>query len=76
MNINKILINNSDGKPSTTMTAFVLGFVVVNLKLLASGLTIGGYAMAPFTGGEYGMALGALGAIYVLRRGQKETKDD
>ena len=55
------------------MTAFCLGFVVVNVKLLIAGLTIGSYQMAEFSGTEYGAAIAALGAIYVLRRsGDKE----
>jgi len=63
-----MLIKDSDGKPSVTMTAFVSGFLVVNLKLLLSGITIAGFKMAAFTGGEYAAALGALGTIYVMRR--------
>lgn len=66
--VEKFLIKNSDGKKSVTMTAFVLGFVIVNLKLIFSGMTIGGLNLAPFTGGEYAAAMSALGAIYVLRR--------
>jgi hypothetical protein len=53
---------------TTTMTAFVLGFIVVNAKLLLSGMTLGGLELAPFTGVEYAAAVSALGAIYVLRR--------
>lgn len=68
MNLNKILIKDSDGKPSVTMTAFVTGFIVVNTKLLISGLTIAGYTMAVFGGGDYAAALSALGGIYVIRR--------
>ena len=74
MNLNKILIKDSDGKPSVTMTAFVTGFIVVNLKLLASGLTIAGYDMSPFTGVDYSAAIGALGAIYVMRRSGDNTE--
>lgn len=40
MNLNKLLIKDSAGKPSVTMTAFVTGFVVVNAKLLLSGVTL------------------------------------
>lgn len=74
MNLNKLLIKDSDGKPSVTMTAFVTGFIVVNLKLIVSGLTLAGYKMAPFTGVDYSAAIGALGAVYVMRRsgGSKE----
>lgn len=76
MNLNKLLIKDSGGKPSVTMTAFVTGFVVVNAKLLLSGVTLAGYTMAAFTGGEYAAAVGALGAVYVLRRSsEKENKD-
>lgn len=63
-----MLIKDSDGKPSVTMTAFVTGFIVVNVKLLLSGVTLGGFTMAAFTGGEYAAALTSLGAIYVMRR--------
>lgn len=62
------LIKDSDGKPSVTMTAFVTGFLVVNAKLLLSGVTIAGFTITAFTGGEYAAAIGALGAIYVMRR--------
>lgn len=68
MNLTKLLLKDSSGKPSTTMTAFVLGFVVVNLKLILSGMEIGGLTLAPFSGGEYAAAVGALGAVYILRR--------
>lgn len=68
MDMNRILIKDSDGKPSVTMSAFVTGFIVVNAKLLLSGVTIAGFTMTAFTGGEYAAALSALGAIYVMRR--------
>ena len=68
MSLNKLLINDSSGKPSVTMTAFVLGFLVVNIKLLISGLTIAGYTMAIFGGGDYAASMSSLGGIYVLRR--------
>ena len=73
--IQKLLIKNSDGKKSVTMTAFVLGFVIVNLKLILSGMTIGGLVLAPFSGVEYAAAMSALGAIYVLRR-QTDKKNN
>jgi hypothetical protein len=76
MNLNKILIKDSSGKPSVTMTAFVTGFLVVNAKLLISGLTIAGYKMASFGGGDYSAAVAALGAVYVMRRstGKEESE--
>ena len=77
MNLNKLLIKDSGGKPSVTMTAFVTGFIVVNAKLLLSGVTIAGFTMTAFTGGEYAAAVGALGAVYVMRRstGNEQPKE-
>ena len=63
-----MLIKDSSGKKSVTMTAFVMGFIVCNVKLLVGGMTIGGLTINAFTGGEYAAAIGALGSIYVLRR--------
>lgn len=68
INFNSFLLTDTSGKKSATLTAFVLGFIVVNLKLLFSGMTVKGIELAAFTGGEYAASLGALGAIYVLRR--------
>ena len=68
MNINGLLIKDSGGKKSVTMTVFVLGAIVVHLKLILSGVTVSGFTMAPFTGGEYAAAIIALGGVYVLRR--------
>jgi len=64
----KLLLKDTSGKKSVTVTAFVVGFLVVNAKLIASGMTIAGLTLAPFTGGEYAAAIAALGAVYVLRR--------
>ncbi len=75
--MSKMLIKDSGGKPSVTMTAFCWGCFVVNLKLILSGMTIKGYTMAAFGGGEYAAAMGALGAVYVLRRATGESaKED
>ena len=76
MDLRKLMIKNSDGKRSATMTAFVLGFIVVNLKLILSGVTIGSVTLSPFSGTEYAASLAALGAIYVLRRGQGKEKEE
>lgn len=56
------------GEPSVTLTAFVTGFAVATLKLLLSGVTLGGLTLAAFTGGDYAAAVSAVGAVYVLRR--------
>lgn len=76
MDFRKLMLVDSSGKPSSTLTAFALGFVVVNLKLLLSGMTVGGFSMSVFSGTEYAAAVGALGAIYVLRRNTGKQESD
>jgi hypothetical protein len=76
MNVNKFLFKDSKGKPSLTATAFIIGFGVVNLKLIFSGFEIGNFKMALFSGGEYAAAVGALGAVYVLRRSTDTDKSE
>lgn len=56
------------GQPSVTVTAFIAGFLVACLKLVASGLTIGTVSIAQFSGGEFAAVVGALGAIYAARK--------
>jgi hypothetical protein len=74
--IGKTLFKDTAGNKSLTATAFIWGCFVVNIKLLASGLTFGGYTMSAFTGSDYGMALAALGAIYVLRRNASDNNNN
>jgi hypothetical protein len=69
----KLLIKDSGGAPSVTMTAFVVGFCVVNLKLLLAGVDFMGFKMSDFTGLDYSAAVSALGAIYVMRRNFGKT---
>lgn len=54
--------------PSVTLTAFVYGFAVCTLKLLLSGITVHGIQMAPFNGVDFAASVGALGAVYTLRK--------
>jgi hypothetical protein len=76
MNLNKFLFKDSKGKPSLTATAFIVGFVVVNLKLIFSGFEFENFKLALFSGGEYAAAVGALGAVYVLRRSTDTDKEE
>lgn len=66
--MNRFLVKDSTGKKSLTCTVFLFGSLICTLKLLISGLEIGGLKMAEFSGGEFAAAIGALGGIYVLRR--------
>lgn len=66
--MDKILLKNKQGDPSYTTTAFVIGVIIVNLKLILSGITVGSITLAAFGGGEYAAAMAALGGVYVLNK--------
>ena len=70
------MIKDSSGEKSVTMTVFVIGFIVVCLKLLVSDLDILGYHMSTFTGVDFAAAVTGLGGIYILRRKKKGNKDE
>ncbi len=56
-------------QPSVTLTAFVTGFTVAALKLLFSGVQITEkYKLPDFTGVDFAAVVGALGAVYAMRR--------
>ena len=65
----------NSNKPSVTTTMFVIGFIVATIKLLISGLSIGGFKASDFTGVDYGAAIAALGGIYTIHK-QRMFKDD
>jgi hypothetical protein len=82
--LSKLIIKDvKTGKPSYTVTAFVVGFLVVNAKLILSGITIADkFTFASFSGVDYAAAIAALGGIYVMRKNasiksdKDETKND
>ena len=63
-----LMIRDSSGRKSLTATAFIIGFIVVNLKLLLSSMTFLHYTSSTFTGIEYAAAIGGLSALYIGRR--------
>lgn len=63
-------------KPSVTLTAFVIGFLVCTFKLLVSGLKTDIITFEQFSGVDYGAALAALGGIYVLRKKDSIKKEE
>ena len=60
--------NSKTGKPSYTLTIFLIGGLVINIKLLLSGITICGYTSSVFTGVDYSAAMAAIGGIYSLNK--------
>lgn len=66
-------------QPSVTLTAFVSGFTVAVFKLLMSGVQITAtYKFPEFNGVDFAAVVGALGAVYAMRRtpsSGEETKE-
>ena len=62
------LFKNADGSPSITATAFTVGFMICSFKPLISGVVIKGITLGAFSGGDFAVAIAALGGVYVLRR--------
>lgn len=63
----KYLISNPNGTPSVTKLAFITAFIIVNIKLMLSGISIGSFTIPTFTGTDYAMILGTLSATYIFR---------
>jgi hypothetical protein len=73
----KFILNDlKTGKPSYTVTAFVIGFWIINIKLLFSGVHLTDkIKMSDFSGMDYATAAAAIGSIYVLRKNKTIEKD-
>lgn len=69
------LRNPNSGEKSVTMTLFVVGFLVSTLKLLTSGMVIANVHLGTFSGSDFAMAVGALGAIYAARKHSDNLTD-
>jgi hypothetical protein len=69
-------IKDNNGKPSVTLTAFVVGFIIVCAKLIFSGIQINDkLKLAEFDGTDFGVAIAALGAVYTLRKNSKKDEE-
>lgn len=73
----KFILNDlKTGKPSYTVTAFVIGFWIINIKLLLAGVHLTDkIKMSDFSGMDYATAAAAIGSIYVLRKNKTIEKD-
>lgn len=73
----KFILNDlKTGKPSYTVTAFVIGFWIINIKLLLAGMQFSDkIKMSEFSGMDYATAAAAIGSIYVLRKNKTIEKD-
>jgi hypothetical protein len=63
-----IYLRDSEGKKSLTATCFFLGFIVITIKYFLEGMTLGSFVFRHMDGVDYGIALTALGGIYVARK--------
>lgn len=75
-----IIKNKKTGKPSYTTTMVVVGFFIINLKLLVSGIEITDkIKFDTFTGVDYAAAIAAIGAMHIGNKklnGPKQENTD
>ena len=63
-----MLLKDSRGKESTTLTFVVISWLVVLIKYLVSGITLGPLGLQPIVGtGEFGAAVTLILAIWLGR---------
>lgn len=67
------LTDPKTGQKSVTLTAFAVGFIVAVAKLLFSGIEINTFKLSEFSGVDFAAVIGALGAVYTMRR--RNSKD-
>jgi len=72
-NFNNFLLPKSEGKKSVTTTIFFIGSIITMIKLLIAGTEIGGVKFTAFSGVDAAAVLGALGAIYTMRRATEHS---
>ena len=63
-------------KPSPTTTVFVVGSIICLLKLLFSDITIWGFHIPVFGGTEFGIALAAVGSVYILHKNNERKNEN
>lgn len=68
--LDKLVIKDvKTGKPSYTLTVFLLGSLLINLKLLLSGMQFTEtFKFEIFSGIDYAAAMGSIGMVYTLRK--------
>jgi len=65
------------GKPSYTATMVVVGFLVINIKLLLSGMQFtDAIRMSDFSGIDYSACLGALGGIHIFNKSKSSQTEE
>lgn len=64
----KFFITDTKKKKSLTATILFWGSIVCFAKLIFSGMTIGSVTIAVFSGSDFAMVMGSLGALYTARR--------
>lgn len=75
--LDKLVIKDvKTGKPSYTLTVFLLGSLLINLKLLLSGMQFTEtFKFETFSGLDYAAAMGSIGMVYTLRKNSTIKQD-
>lgn len=62
------IVDPKTKEPSVTLSAFVVGFCICLVKLVCSGISIGTFKVAIFSGVDFAAAVTALGGVYSLKQ--------
>lgn len=76
--LSKLIIKNvKTGVPSYTLTMTLVGFFIINLKLLFSGMEImDKVKFSDFSGTDYAAALAAIGSIHIFNKKVNNDKKE
>ena len=59
---------------SVTVTLLTITFIIALAKIMVSGMTIGGFKMAAFSGVDFAAMIGAVGGVYGFRKHTDKSK--
>jgi hypothetical protein len=68
------LTDPDTGKKSVTVTLLIWGFLICTTRLLLSDIKIGIIHLGAFSGSDFALAVGAVGAIYAARKHSDNLK--
>ncbi len=71
--MSKLMLKDSRGKESTTLSFVVIAFLVVVIKFLFAGLSVFGSEVPAMSGYEFALAIGAVLSIWQYRETKSKT---
>jgi hypothetical protein len=63
-----LMVKDKDGNPSLSATIFLYGSLICGIKLLLSGVNFHSLFFPVFNGGDFAVAISALGGVHGLNK--------